>query len=56
MNSTFHCLSQTEELTNYFLNEKYKDRIINNNNNIILKNKNDSIISSLFRINSKIMG
>ena len=39
INSTLQCLSQTEALTNYFLNEKNKDRIINNN--ISLKNKKD---------------
>ena len=39
INSTLQCLSQTEDLTNYFLNEKNKDKIINNN--ISLKNKKD---------------
>ena len=31
MNSTLQCLSQTKELTNYFLNEKNEDNILNNN-------------------------
>ena len=46
MNSTLQCLSQTKELTNYFLNEKNKDRIINNN--IALKNKNDLQLSPVY--------
>ena len=39
MNSTLQCLSQTKELTSYFLKENKKEEIINNN--IALKNKND---------------
>ena len=31
MNSTLQCLSQTVALTNYFLNDKNKEKIINNN-------------------------
>ncbi len=31
MNATLQCLSQTEPLSNYFLKEKNKNRIINNN-------------------------
>ena len=31
MNSTLQCLSQTEQLTNYFLKVKNKNKIINNN-------------------------
>jgi ubiquitin C-terminal hydrolase len=31
MNSTLQCLSQTKELTNYFLNVKNENKIINNN-------------------------
>jgi ubiquitin C-terminal hydrolase len=31
MNSTLQCLSQTEALTNYFLDGKNKDKLINNN-------------------------
>jgi len=31
MNSTLQCLSQTKILTNYFLNDRNKERIINNN-------------------------
>ena len=38
MNSFLQCLSQTKGLTNYFLNEKNKEKIINNN--IALNNKN----------------
>ena len=37
MNATLQCLSQTKALTNYFLNEKNRNKIINNN--IALKNK-----------------
>ena len=43
MNATLQCLSQTKGLTNYFLNEKNKDRIINNNYQ--LKNPNDLQLS-----------
>ena len=32
INSTLQCLSQTEDLTNYFLNEKNKNKIINEMN------------------------
>jgi len=46
MNSTLQCLSQTKDLTNYFLNEKNKDRIINNN--ISIKNKNEYQLSPIF--------
>ena len=46
MNSTLQCLSQTKELTNYFLNEKNKENIINNN--ISLKNKNDLQLSPFY--------
>ena len=46
MNSTLQCLSQTKELTNYFLNEKNQKRIINNN--IALKNKNDLQLSPVY--------
>ena len=31
MNSTLQCLSHTEALTNYFLNENNREKIINNN-------------------------
>ena len=31
MNATLQCLSQTKALTNYFLKESNKDKIINNN-------------------------
>ena len=37
INATLQCLSQTKELTNYFLNDKNKNILINNN--ISLKNK-----------------
>ena len=46
MNSTLQCLSQTKELTNYFLNEKNQKTIINNN--IALKNKNDLQLSPVY--------
>ena len=39
LNATLQCLSQTEALTYYFLKEKNKDKIINNN--IAKKNKKD---------------
>ena len=38
-NSILQCLSQTESLTNFFLKEKNKNSIFNNN--IALKNKNE---------------
>ena len=43
MNSTLQCLSQTKMLTNYFLNQKNKDKIINNN--VAKNNKNDNQLS-----------
>ena len=43
MNSTLQCLSQTESLTNYFLKEKNRDKIINNN--VAKNNKNDNQLS-----------
>jgi len=46
MNSTLQCLSQTKPLTNYFLNENNKDRIINNN--IASNNKNDIQLSPIY--------
>ena len=46
MNSTLQCLSQTEGLSNYFLNPKNKEKIINNN--IAMKNKNEHQLSPLF--------
>jgi len=46
MNSTLQCLSQTKELTSYFLNEKNKKRIINNN--IANNNKNDYQLSPVY--------
>ena len=39
MNSILQCLSQTKDLTNYFLDEQHRDEI--NNNNIALENKNE---------------
>ena len=39
MNATLQCLSQTEALSNYFLNKKNKNRIFNNN--IALENSNN---------------
>ena len=46
MNSTLQCLSQTKELTNYFLKQKNKNQIINNN--IALKSKNNYQLSPIF--------
>ena len=46
MYSTLQCLSQTKSLTNYFLNDLNKERIINNN--ISLKNKNDDKLSPVY--------
>ena len=46
MNSTLQCLSQTKELTKYFLNIKNENRIINNN--IAVVNKNDLQLSPIF--------
>jgi len=59
INSTLQCLSQTKELTKYFLNKKNENRIINNN--IALNNKNDSqlapayleLIKKLWEINGE---
>ena len=47
MNATLQCLSQTEDLTNYFLDG---DRSFNKimNNNIALKNKNDLQLSPVY--------
>ena len=46
MNSTLQCLSQTKELTKYFLNKNNKNRIINNN--IALKNKDALQLSPVY--------
>ena len=46
MNSTLQCLSQTKSLTDYFLNEKNTDRIINNN--IYIQNKNELQLSPAY--------
>ena len=46
MNSTLQCLSQTKSLTDYFLNKKNADRIINNN--ICIKNKNELQLSPAY--------
>ena len=46
MNAILQCLSQTKELTNYFLSETNKTKIINNN--IFLKNKNEPQLSPLY--------
>jgi ubiquitin carboxyl-terminal hydrolase 2/21 len=46
MNSTLQCLSQTKELTNYFLKAKNKDKIFNNN--IALKNRNEVQLSPIY--------
>ena len=58
LNATLQCLSQTEALTKYFLNEKNKDKIINNN--IANKNTNElqlcpvylNLIQNLWKKNS----
>ena len=46
INATLQCLSQTKALTNYFLNEKNKTKIINNN--IALKNKLDNQLTPCY--------
>ena len=46
INATLQCLSQTEDLTNYFLNEKNKDNIIKNN--VALNNQNDKQLSPYY--------
>ena len=46
MNSTLQCLSNTKQLTNYYLNPLYKDKILKNN--IALKNPNDLQLSPLY--------
>ena len=44
MNSTLQCLSQTKALTNYFLNEKNKEKILN----ISIKNNNEKQLSPFY--------
>ena len=59
MNSTLQCLSQTKELTKYFLNEENEDKILNNN--VALKDRNSlqlcpaylDLIHELWSNNSK---
>jgi len=46
MNSTLQCLSQTKELTAYFLKENNKNKIINNN--IAIANKNALQLSPIY--------
>jgi len=46
MNSTLQCLSQTKELTKYFLNANNENRIINNN--IALANRNALQLSPIY--------
>ena len=46
VNSTIQCLSQTKGLTNYFLDEKNKENIINNK--FGLNNKKDNQLSPVF--------
>ena len=46
MNSTLQCLSQTKKLTNYFLDEKHRNKI--QNNNIFLLNPNDYQLSPVY--------
>ena len=60
MNATIQCLSQTEDLTNYFLDNKRCERIFNNN--IAIKNNNSlqlspvylSLLQELWNKNNKI--
>jgi len=46
INPTLQCLSQTKQLTNYFLNSKNKEKIINNN--IAINKKNDFQLSPVY--------
>ena len=46
MNSTLQCLSQTKALTNYFLNERNMNKILNNN--IAKINKNELQLSPIY--------
>ena len=46
MNSTLQCLSQTEDLTNYFLKRSKERRIINNN--LAKENKNSLQLSPIY--------
>jgi len=46
MNSILQCLSQTKILTNYFLDEKNKERIVNNN--LALEKKSDTELSPAY--------
>ena len=47
MNSTLQCLSQTKDLTNYFLNEKNEDQIYNNN--LALEDKKSLQLSPVYK-------
>ena len=47
MNATLQCLSQTEDLTNYFLDEKRSGNKIRNNN-IAIKNRNSPQLSPVY--------
>ena len=46
INSTLQCLSQTQALTNYFLKEKNRERIINNN--VAKENKDENQLSPVY--------
>ena len=46
MNATLQCLSQTKDLTRYFLDKNNEEKIINNN--IAIKNKNNFQLSPVF--------
>ena len=46
MNQTLQCLSQTKELTKYFLNKENEDRIAYNN--IFLENNNELQLSPVY--------
>jgi len=47
MNATLQCLSQTEDLTNYFLDEKRSAQKVKNNN-IAKKNRNDLQLTPVY--------
>ena len=47
MNATLQCLSQTEDLTNYFLDEKRSGQKIKDNN-IAVKNRNDLQLTPVY--------
>ena len=46
MNATLQCLSQTKEFTNFFLNKKNVNRIMNNN--IAIQNNSELQLSPVY--------